>query len=107
VQITYCKGARRAAEMMSSPYYTLQTGATPAAVIAQLKEIMGGFKVRGSTTLVSSTQRCHIIEWQHRKNVIHACIHVAHAALWANLSDHSNIHSFSHIVTVREMAQQS
>lgn len=51
VQTTYCRGAQRAREVLNSPFY-MRMGAPPEAITAQLKSIMGSFKVGEAAALV-------------------------------------------------------
>lgn len=55
VQMTYCRGAERAAEVMNSPTYGIRTGASPEVITSQLKDIMGSFKVRVLQRLSTET----------------------------------------------------
>lgn len=47
VQLTYCRGAERALQLMASPSFSLQYGgAQPEIILDKLKDIMVNFKVR-------------------------------------------------------------
>jgi hypothetical protein len=50
VQLTYCRGAERALQLMNSPAYCIGYGASPDMMIDQVKDIMRSFKVRGRDT---------------------------------------------------------